>query len=523
VSNEQPKIVGIDLGTTNSLISIPIKNDKPTLILNERGERITPSVVTIQPDQILVGELARSQAVLNHDITISCVKRFMGTNHSWHIQGKEWSPETISSEILKHLKHIAELYLGYEIVDAVITVPAYFNDFQREATLKAGELAGLSVKKLFNEPTAAALAYANQHRVDNRLLVFDFGGGTLDITLLEVKDGAFIVRGVGGNTELGGIDFDRIIIDYIKDAFQKQYGQDLTKDPVAYQQLLIHAERAKIDLTGAHETKIMIPYVTVTKKGPLHLNMPIARRHFETLAKPISQTIKTLLLDTLESANLGHDWVQNVVLAGGSSRIPFVKQIIAEVLPKTVTFRHDLNPDEIVAIGAGVLAGIFGNEYPEMIFKDMVSHDLGLEDHEGQFITIIPKGAVYPNEQEKLFTTTHDNQKQVIVHVLQRTRPEDQLISLGHFIVQDLPDAPAGQPDICVTFSIDANGILNVRAVDRQSGVNEEIRLTLPDFKSGANLNHSDSPINTSQNVSNKEETPEEIKQSGDSKFSIEE
>lgn len=480
-----PIIVGIDLGTTNSLVAIPKTGDKPEIIANERGERITPSVVTIQPDQIIIGELARSQAVLNHDITVACVKRSMGTDKCWNIQGREWSPVEISSEILKHLKQMAEHYLGHDITDAVITVPAHFNDYQREATLQAGVSAGLNVHKLFNEPTAAALAYGIQQKKDDHLMVFDFGGGTLDITLLEVTDGAFIVRGVGGDSELGGIDFDRVIVDHVRDHFEQMHSVDLSKDPVAYQQLQNQAERSKIDLSGATETKVMIPYVTVTKKGPLHVNMSLTRVTFEQLSISIIEKIEAILKDILDNAKLDPDWINCVVMAGGTSRIPFIQKRLETLLPEKVQFRHDLNPEEIVALGAGVLAGTFGGQYPEISFKDMVSHDLGIEDHKGKFVVLIPRGTIYPCEKSLLCTTVQNDQQSVIVHVLQQSKPDNQMISLGDFKFSGLALTAAGEPDIMVTFSIDANGILRARAEDQNSGINDEIQLILPDFKSG--------------------------------------
>lgn len=480
-----PIIVGIDLGTTNSLVAIPRTGEKPEIIANERGERITPSVVTIQPDQVIIGELARSQAVLNHDITVACVKRSIGTERCWTIQGREWSPIDISAEILKHLKQVAETYLGHEIADAVITVPAHFNDYQREATLQAGIQAGLNVHKLFNEPTAAALAYGIQQNKDDHLMVFDFGGGTLDITLLEVKDGAFIVRGVGGDSELGGVDFDHVIVNHVRDHFEQLNAVDLSKDPVAYQQLQNHAERCKIDLSGVNETKVMIPYVTVSKKGPLHVNMGLTRNTFENLSRPIIEKIETILKDILDTSKLAPDWINCVVMAGGTSRIPFIKKQLETLLPETVQFRHDLNPEEIVALGAGVLAGTFGGQYTEIEFKDMVSHDLGIEDHEGKFVVLIPRGTVYPCEKSLLCTTVQDDQQSVIVHVLQQSKPDNQMISLGDFKFSGLALTAAGEPNILVTFTIDANGILRVCAEDQNSGINDEIQLILPDFKSG--------------------------------------
>ena len=472
-------IVGIDLGTTNSLVAIPNSAEKPVIIPNERGERTTPSVVTIQADSVLVGELARCQAVLNHDITISQVKRSVGTDRKWKIQGKEWSPEEISSEILKNLKAIAETYLGKLVNDAVITVPAYFNDKQREVTMKAGILAGFQVHKLFNEPTAAALAYGMQRNDDDHLLVFDFGGGTLDITLLEVKDKAFLVRGVGGDSKLGGIDFDSLIVDYVNDSFKEIHGLNLKEDPVAYQQLLNQAENAKVDISAAQETRIMIPYVAVTKKGPLHLNVKLTRDTFNNLAKPVLEKIHAIIHDTLEAAKLEKEWVKSLVLVGGSSRIPCVKNLLVSHLPENVQVRQDLNPEEIVAMGSGILAGVLNGHYPEVVIRDIISHDLGIEDDKGDFIILIPRGTVYPVENCRMFTTTKDSQKEVTVRILQKEVLEEKLISLGYFTVEGLSEGKAGELDIPITFNIDKNGILMVKAEEGKSGVKREIKVRL--------------------------------------------
>ena len=472
-------VIGIDLGTTNSLVSVPDSKEKPTIIPNDRGERKTPSVVTIQTESILIGELAKSQAVLNHESTVLMVKRYMGTDKTWEINGKEWKACDISSEILKNLRAIAETYIGKEVDDAVITVPAYFNDSQREETLKAAEKAGLKVHKLFNEPTAAALAYGLQKSENDQLLVFDFGGGTLDITLLEVKNGAFLVRGVGGDSKLGGIDFDKIIVEYARKNFMDIHKIDLLKDPMAYQQLLNQAESAKIDISSVPETKIMIPYITVTKKGPLHLNINLSRKTFNKLAEPILEKIKHILEDTLKSSGLPKDWPKSVVLVGGTSRIPCVKDLLKDFLHESIIFKQDLNPEEIVAVGAGVLAGIINKTYPEVVIKDIVSHDLGIEDDSGEFVTIIERGEVYPIQKSRLFTTTNDNQAQVAVHVQEKNVIEDRCNSLGYFVVEGFKEAKAGELDIPVTFEIDENGILRVSIEEEKSKIKKEVEFKL--------------------------------------------
>lgn len=470
-------VVGIDLGTTTSLIVMPVSDKPPTIIPNERGERITPSVVSFLPEHILVGELAKSQAVLNHDRTVAHVKRAMGTDLVWSFRNRQWSPEDISAEILKYLKRAAEEYLGRPVSEVVITVPAYFNDRQRQATMKAGELAGFHVLKLFNEPTAAALAYGLQQGEDDNLLVFDFGGGTLDITLLEIKDQAFLVRGVGGASDLGGVDIDRLIVEHLSESFCTIHDLSLAEDPVALQQLVIHAERAKRDLSAVGETRVMIPYVAITDKGPVHLNLPLTRATLETLIAPLLERIRTLLRDTLEHAGVSENWINTVVMVGGASRMPCVRTLLANLLPEKIHFRQDLNPEEIVAKGAGVLAGILGGQYRDITFRDVTPYDLGVEDDQGAFVTVIPRGTAYPLEVFRLFTTIRDDQEEVTIHVQQRAEALGQVISLGSFALENLPRARAGEPDIRVTFAIDPHGILRVRAEETLSGVRGEIEV----------------------------------------------
>lgn len=470
------KVVGIDLGTTNSLIAIPGRN-KPQILANERGERMTPSVVTVNPAQILVGELAKAQAVLNHENTVAVVKRHMGTDRTWNLDGSCWSPEMIASEILRRLKKIGEEYSGEAISAAVITVPAYFDDRQRLATLRAGELAGLKVCKLFNEPTAAALAYGLQQGQDDHLLVFDLGGGTLDITLLEIKDHAFLVKGVGGSTALGGVDFDALIVEYLRHSFLKEHGIDLALDPIAMQQLVRHAERAKIDLSSVAETRVMIPYLTATSAGPVHLNISLSRATLERLFAPILADLKLIFRNTLAQSSLEAAWIHTVIMVGGASRIPCVRDLLASMLPDSVVFRQDLNPEEIVAMGAGILAGIHAGIYEDISFVDVSSHDLGIEDDSGDFVPVFRRGTAYPAELLQTFTTAADDQAEVTIHVLQQGEKQGQPLSLGWFVLQDLPPAKAGEPEIRVTFAIDSHGILRVKAEEVLSGVKGEIQV----------------------------------------------
>ena len=479
---KKPRIVGIDLGTTNSLISF-IKNGQPRIIPNERGSRTTPSVVCFKSEQeIIVGEMARNQAVLNADSTVSNVKLMMGTTESYTIGDRSLLPEEVSALILSHLKKCAEQYLQQEINDAVITVPAYFNDNQRQATLRAATIAGIKVHKLLNEPTAAALTYGlGSTQEQARLLVLDLGGGTLDITLMEYNDKVFRVRGVGGATTVGGINFDQHIIEHTLATFNRNSPYDLRNDPIAFQQLVIHAEKTKIDLSSSTDTTVMIPYIAVSDQGPIHLNQSLSRDKFTEISKDIIHDIEKYLIETFARAELEPNWVDSVILVGGATRIPAVEEMVCRFLspdPETMAetrerlFKRQVNPDEAVARGAGILAGILNDEIAGMEFHDITSHNLGLEDDQGIFIPLIAAGTPYPCAETRLFTTTANNQPEVAIHVMQDRGHEgsEEFTSLGVFQLEMDAEKAQGEPNIDVTFSIDPNGVLSVNAVDLDSG-----------------------------------------------------
>ncbi len=480
-------IIGIDLGTTNSSAAY-IKEKKPELIINERGERLTPSVVSFKDRrEVLVGELAKNRSVMEKELTVSNVKRDMGTSKRYTIAKREYTPVEISALILRKVKQYTENFLGRKIHDAVITVPAYFNDNQRQATLKAGKLAGFNVLKLLNEPVAAALAYYLNREQEERILVVDFGGGTLDITLMEYRENVFKVRATGGSTSLGGINIDKLLAKHIADQFEKQYSIDLHNDPLAFQQIIINAERAKVDLSTTEETKIFIPYITITPKGPVHLEQRLTRREFNNLIHPILSDIEEHLRNVFEKISLPYSWVTSLIFAGGSTRIPAVQDVVIRTLNpdnKSPNFQiyRDINPDEVVALGAGVLAGILSGEIEDVKFYDITSHELGVEDNDGHFVSIIPAGINYPTEISKIFTTTNDNQEMVTIHVIQKEQNDNSIISLGRFILKGIKMAKAGEPTIDVTFSIDKHGILNVSALDIDTGEYNEIVISGRDW-----------------------------------------
>ena len=490
-TKQDVKIIGIDLGTTNSLVSF-IKDGKPRIIPNERGSRATPSVVCFKSDrEVIVGEMARNQAVLNAKATVSNVKLAMGTDTQYAMVGRCLLPEEISGFILHHLKECAEQYLQQEISEAVITVPAYFDDNQRQATMRAAAMVGLNVCKLLNEPTAAALTYGvGSAQEQARLLVLDLGGGTLDITLMEYYDNVFRVRGVGGSTGVGGINFDQVIIDHVLNTFSHDSPYEIKSDPIAFQQLVIHAEKAKIDLSSSMETAIMIPYIAVTDQGPVHLNHNLSRDKFAGLCQDIIVDIKKYMSETFDKAGLEPDWVDTVILVGGATRIPMVEDMVCgffndglEDLDATRQrlLKRQVNPDEAVARGSGILAGIFGNDIDGMEFHDITSHNLGLENDAGEFVSLLSAGTPYPCSVTRLFTTTSDNQQEVSIHIMQDKGHKDseEFTSLGLFHLEISENRAKGEPNIDVTFTIDQNGVLTVNAVDLDSGEEKKLRIGL--------------------------------------------
>ncbi len=481
------KIIGIDLGTTNSLVAI-IENGRPRIIPNERGSRTTPSVVSIKPGgKPIIGEMARNQAVLNAAHTVANVKLEMGGSCTYHLNGRDYKPEEISGLVLSKLKSDAETYLGEKVDEAVITVPVYFDDNQRRATMDAAACAGLRVRKLLNEPTAAALAYSSEgDRPDSNILVVDMGGGTLDITLVEYANKVFRVRATGGSTKIGGVDFDKQIINHILADFKDTSSCDLSGDQVALQQLVIQTEKTKVDLSSSMETSIMIPYITIAENGPLHLNKTLTRSLFESLIAPILSEIKKIILATFEKGNLATDWVDSVILVGGSTRVPAIEEMILAILDpdgqddkKQDIIKKSINQDEAVAAGAAIMVGIFSGELADIEFQDITPHDLGLLNHEGEFEVLVPAGTVFPMEITRLFSTVHDHQKEVTIEVMQeKGRVENrELVTLGSFNLQVNPEKMKGEPNIDVTFTIDLNEILTVSAVNLDTHEKETIRI----------------------------------------------
>lgn len=471
-------VLGIDLGTTNSLACM-LEDGAPVIIVNERGSRMTPSVLSFRNErEVLVGELAKSQAVLNRANTVSYIKRHMGTNHRLTLMGREYTPLEISALILRKLKAYSEEYLGTAIQDVVITVPAYFNDNQRLATKLSGELAGFRVLKLLNEPTAAALAYSMHHEEDAQILVVDLGGGTLDISLLEHHDRVHRVRASGGSTMLGGIDFDQRIVDHLCSEFLAAHGVDLKADPVAYQQLVICAEKAKVDLSTVDQTQIMVPYITVSPQGPLHLNTTLTRQAFELLVSDLADSVRRLIRETFDGMGLPLDWANQVILVGGATRMPLIGRLIQELTG--IAPKRDLNPDEVVAKGAAIQAGILADQIADIEFYDVTSHTLGIEDDDGTFIPIIPNNEPYPTERSRVFTTVADDQDRVEIHIMQQSpsHPELPLVSLGRFALENIPPMPKGSPSIEVAFAVDKNGILQVTAHDLEHGMANAMTIT---------------------------------------------
>lgn len=468
-------IVGIDLGTTNSLVAWVNKEGKPEIIVNERGSRLTPSVVHFKNEkQVVVGELARSQMFLYPEQTVVRVKRKMGLPFRYTIFGREYTSSEISGLILRKLKSYAEAYLGKSVDRAVITVPAYFDDNQRQATLKAAQLAGITVMKLLNEPTAAALAYNLHAKKESNLLVLDFGGGTFDISLIHFSQGLFEVVATGGSTELGGSDIDDALVQYVVDTVKETEGVDLSQDPVALQQVYFHVERAKIDLSTVQETTVVIPYIALSEKGPVHVRLPISRERLNNLCSHVFKEIERLIEETLERAHVSKEWVQTVIFVGGSSRIPHFRKVVEGIFSgPSVSFCDNLNPDEVVALGAAIQAGIFEGKVREVELRDVLPHSLGILDDEGVFIPILERGTVYPATSSRLFTNARDDQEEVIIEVLQE-RDGNQLVSLGNFCFQSGRRWKKGEANLEVVFSLDGSGVLNVSAVDVDTGKVEQ-------------------------------------------------
>ncbi|RKQ88604.1 molecular chaperone DnaK [Brockia lithotrophica] len=468
------KVVGIDLGTTNSVIAY-LENGEPVIIPNSEGSRTTPSVVAFKPDgERLVGEAAKRQAVLNPERTVISIKRHMGTNYRVKIDDKEYTPQEISAMILMKLKADAEAYLGEPVTQAVITVPAYFSDAQRQATKDAGRIAGLEVLRIINEPTAAALAYGLDKEEEQTILVYDLGGGTFDVSILEIGDGVIEVKATAGNNRLGGDDFDQAIVDYLIAEFRRDTGIDLSQDRMALQRLREAAEKAKKELSTSLSTTISLPFIAADATGPKHLEMTLTRAKFEELTRHLVEKTLGPVRQALEDAKLRPEDIDKVILVGGSTRMPQVQEAVRNFLGKE-PFRG-INPDEVVAMGAAIQAGVLAGEVKDVVLLDVTPLSLGIETLGGVFTKIIERNTTIPTRKSQIFTTAADNQTQVEIHVLQGERPmAKDNISLGRFILDGIPPAPRGVPKIEVTFDIDANGIVNVSAKDLATGKEQRI------------------------------------------------
>ncbi|HEX7098394.1 MAG TPA: molecular chaperone DnaK [Acidimicrobiia bacterium] len=471
------RAVGIDLGTTNSVIAA-LEGGEPVIIPNAEGSRTTPSVVAFKEGEVLVGEVAKRQAITNPDKTVRSVKRHMGEN-TWRIEaeGKSYTPQEISARILMKLKRDAEAYLGTEVTDAVITVPAYFNDAQRQATKEAGQIAGLNVLRIINEPTAASLAYGLDKEGDQTILVFDLGGGTFDVSVLEIGEGVFEVKATSGDTHLGGDDWDQVIIDWLVKGFQNDYGVDLSQDRMAMQRLKEAAEKAKIELSSVSETEINLPFITATAEGPLHLQQKLTRSEFEKLSADLLERTKGPFHQAIKDAGISVSDIDHVVLVGGSTRMPAVQELVRELTGKDP--HKGVNPDEVVAAGAAIQAGVLKGDVKDVLLLDVTPLTLGIETKGGVMTKMIERNTTIPTRRSEIFSTAEDNQPEVEINVLQgeRAMAADNK-SLGKFRLTGIPPAPAGVPQIEVTFDIDANGIVHVSAKDLATGKEQAMTIT---------------------------------------------
>ncbi len=493
------KIIGIDLGTTNSCVSV-MEGNEPIVIQNAEGGRTTPSVVAFSKDgERLVGAPAKRQAITNPDKTVSSIKRFMGRKFTEvkdeidqvsykvvkaddgtarvQIDDRMYAPQEISAMILQKMKQTAEEYLGEKVTEAVITVPAYFNDAQRKATQEAGKIAGLDVKRIINEPTAASLAYGlDKKEQDQTIVVYDLGGGTFDVSILELGDGVFEVKSTSGDTHLGGDDFDQKIINFLAEQFKKDEGVDLKKDPMAMQRLKDAAEKAKIELSSSQKTNVNLPFITATDAGPKHLNIDLTRSKFEQLVDELVQRTIKPCEKSLKDAGLSKNEISQVILVGGSTRIPKIQEVVKEFFGKEPS--KGVNPDEVVAIGAGIQGGVLSGDVDDVVLLDVTPLTLGIETLGGVMTKLIESNTTIPTSKTETFSTAADNQSSVEIHVLQgeRARAQDNR-TLGRFHLDGIPPAPRGVPQIEVTFDIDANGVLNVGAKDKGTGKEQSIRI----------------------------------------------
>ncbi len=470
------KAVGIDLGTTNSVVAV-LEGGEPTVIANAEGNRTTPSIVAFKGEEVLVGELAKRQAITNPDNTVRSIKRQIGSGWKEKFENKEYTPQEVSARILQKLKRDAESYIGEDVTDAVITVPAYFNDAERQATKEAGQIAGLNVLRIINEPTAAALAYGLENNEDQKILVYDLGGGTFDVSVLEISEGVFEVKSTSGDSKLGGDDWDERVMDWLVEKFKSSTGIDISKDKMAMQRIKEGAEKAKIELSSTTETEVNLPFITANDSGPQHLLEKLSRSEFEKITSDLVDRTKDPVNKAIKDAGLSFSDIQHIILVGGSTRIPAVQALVKSITGKDPS--KGVNPDEVVASGAAIQAGVLKGDVKDVLLLDVTPLTLGVETKGGIMTKMIERNTTIPTKRSETFSTADDGQTQVEIHVLQGEREmASGNKSLGKFNLTNIPSAKAGTPQIEVTFDIDANGIVNVNAKDLGTGKEQAITIT---------------------------------------------